>query len=400
MIKTKLNFYFFGDIDEYDNYNPAYVCNKEYVSEILYLIAKNEPFSISKFEIAKLLDINEETVENVINSIELIDAIEVKESTYRIKFPVFLNEDVIEMETYINNIGEIIGSKIIGMQYILYKKVSELSCSKSHSYQRILYHVICDKIFDGTAFEFFSERNTFCASKLQPGNRDYIIIAYEDSDLVEKHSNKLLCSSNNYKCSRITFNSFGDSNGLRNDMYRFFRLVQESVDNASPFNKVNVAFNKISDNVNKEIVCECGMLIRNIINNNTEYTQLSKKEKDLAKFLNELEYIDINMDDNTLLIKVPIFYDFEISTVIKEISDTILMNIFPIVKEVFDNFAANVSKLTPVRHRVDIKEIANEVWHQIFGATNEYLVKEGFVALPDNREGEGRYLKSLIIPQN
>ncbi|WP_027631944.1 hypothetical protein [Clostridium hydrogeniformans] len=73
---------------------------------------------------------------------------------------------------------------------------------------------------------------------------------------------------------------------------------------------------------------------------------------------------------------------------------------FHIVKEGFDNFVANVSKVAPVRHRVDIKEISNEVWHQVFGATNEYLVKEGFVTLPHNKEGEGRYLRSLIISQN
>ncbi|WP_026881448.1 hypothetical protein [Clostridium akagii] len=396
---TKLNFYFFGDIGEYDIYNPEYVCSKEHASEILYLIAQNKPFSISKCKVAKLLGIKEETVENVINSLELINAIEVKDSTYRIKFPIFLEEDVIEMENYINNIGEIIGNKIIAIKDTLYKKVSELTCSKDHSCERILYHIICDKIFDGTAFEFFTQRNTFCTSKVQPGKRDYIIVAYEDSDLVEKHSNKILCSSNNYRSSGFTFNSFGDLNGSRKDMYRFFRLLQKSVDNASPFNKVNISYNRSLDNKNKEIACECGRLIFNIINNNFKYDKLSEKEKNLASFLNELEYIDINNADNTISINIPIFYDFELSTVIRELSDIILINIFPIVKEVFDNFEVNASRLTPIRHRVDIRETANELWHQIFGATNEYLVKEGFVASPENIDGQGRYLRSLTISQ-
>jgi hypothetical protein len=400
MTNTKLNFYFFGDIGEYDSYNPEYVCSKEYASEILYLIAKNEPFSISKFDVVKLIDIREETIENVINSLESINAIETKNSTYRIKFPIFLGKDVIEMESYINNIGETIGNKIIGMKDFLYKKVSELTCSKNHSYERILYHIICDQIFDGTAFEFFTERNTFCTSKSQPGNRDYIIVAYEDSDLVEKYSNKILCSSNNYRTSGFTFNSFGDLNGSRKDMYRFFRLVQKNVDNASPFSKLNILYNEALDNENREFAFECGRLICNINNSNAKYDQLCEKEKNLAKFLNELEYIYINDDDNTISINVPIFYDFEISTVIRELSDTILINIFPIVKEVFNKFEVNVPKLTPIRHMVNIKEIANELWHQIFGATNEYLVKEGLVATPDNIDGQGRYLRSLIISQN
>ena len=394
---TKLNFYFFGDIGEYDVYNPECVCSKDYVSEILYLIAKNEPFSISKCEIAKLLEIKEDVVENVINSLELINAIEAKASTYRIKFPIFLEEDVVEMENYKNNLGEIIGNKIIGMKDTLYKKVSELTCSKDFSLERILYHIICDKIFDGTAFEFFAERDTFCTSKLQPGNRDYIIVAYEDSDLVEEQSNKILCSSNNYRSSDFTFNSFGDLNGVRKDMYRFFRLLQKGVDSASPFSKVNIAYNRILDDKNKEIACECGRLISKIINNNFIYDKLSEKEKNLARFLNELEYIVINNEDNTISIKIPIFYDFELTTVTRELSDMILINIFPIVKEVFDNFEVKGSRLTSIRHRVDIREIANELWHQIFGATNEYLVEEGFVASPGNIDGQVRYLRSLTM---
>lgn len=50
----KVNFYFFGDIGPYDRYNPAYVLNKEYVDEIIYLIGYNNPFSIDKKEIREI----------------------------------------------------------------------------------------------------------------------------------------------------------------------------------------------------------------------------------------------------------------------------------------------------------------------------------------------------------
>jgi len=205
------------------------------------------------------------------------------------------------MENYLNNIGGLIGRKVMEMKDILYKKVSELRCSKSHSYERILYHIICDKILDGTAFEFFTERNTFCTSKEQPGDRDYIIVAYQNSELVENHSNKLLCSSNNYRSSGFTFNSFGDTNGSRKDMFRVLRLVQKSIDNSSPFGEVNEAYNRVLDGVNKELAYECGMLICNVINKNLKYEDLSQKEKNLTKFLKELEYININKSDNNIL---------------------------------------------------------------------------------------------------
>lgn len=109
-----------------------------------------------------------------------------------------------------------------------------------------------------------------------------------------------------------------------------------------------------------------GALIRNIMGNDIQYSHLSEEEKYIAQFLKELEYI--------------------------------IVNIFPIVKEIYDSFEVSASRLTPIRHKVDIKEKANEVWHQIFGATNEYLVKEGFVATPNNIDGQGRYLRSLIMP--
>ncbi|HBD63835.1 MAG TPA: hypothetical protein DC038_05290, partial [Clostridiales bacterium] len=97
-------------------------------------------------------------------------------------------------------------------------------------------------------------------------------------------------------------------------MFRFFRLVQKSVDNASPFNKVNEAYNRVLDSINREIAYECGILIYDIINKNINYNQLSEKEKNLIELLNELDYIDINDADNTISINIPIFLNFEIST--------------------------------------------------------------------------------------
>ncbi|MGV8981666.1 hypothetical protein [Clostridium sp.] len=397
MNNRKLNMYFFGDVGEYDCYNPAYICGKQYTSEILFLISSKQPFSISKSEISSYLNIEDAVITDIIHNLEMINAIEVKENTFRIKFPIFLEQDVIKMEKYIINIGEVIGKKIVSLRDILYKNISDLRCSKCHSNERILYHIICDKVFDDTAFDFFAEKSTFCTSKSQPGNRNYIIVAYEDSEAVAAHSNTLLCSSNNYRSCDFTFNSFGDSNGSRKDMYRFFRLIQDSIDNKSSFHELNISYIKIIDNMNSEIAAKCGELMCNIISNDIKYNQLDEKEKDLARFLKELKYIDIGDLTNIIVINVPVFYEFENTTVIKNLSDIILINIYPIVEKVFEDFNSNASELTSVRHNVDIKEIANELWHQIFGATNEYLVKEGFVSSPYAIDGEGRYLRSITI---
>jgi hypothetical protein len=393
MNNGKLSFYYFGDVGGYDCYNPAYTWNKEYAAEILYLIAENQPFSLSKQKISTLLNIEYEKIDEVLNSLQLIDAIEVNNNTYRIKFPVFLDKDVIKMEKHISNIGELIGKKIISLDYLLYEKISQLKCSTLHSRERILYHVICDQILDGTAFEFFKEKNTFCTSKSQPGDRNYIIVAYEHSEAAEKYSKNLLCSSNNYKSSIFTFNSFGDANGTRKDIFRFFKIVQKSVQGATAFCELNTSYNKLLDSMGKEIAFKCGKLICKIIRGN--YTTVD--EEPLINFLKELEYVDINEDDSTIYINIPVFYESENTTIIREISHLILTNIHPIVKEVFENFQVNSSDLTWVKHNVDIKEIANELWHQIFGATNEYLVKEKFVSSPPCVDGEGRYFRSITV---
>lgn len=396
MIFKRLVFYFFGDVGPYDSFNPAYVLNQQYVPEILYLIASNNPFSISKYDISKSLNIDDITLTTIINSLELIDSIEIKEDYYRIKFPVFLEEDVIRMDKKFNNIGEKLGDRIISLKDIIYESIADLKCLNNYSIERILYHIICDDVFDGYAFDYFSDKNIMCTSKINPGNRDYIIVAYEDSLLVEKHSNKLLCSSNNYNSSRVTFNSFGDSNGLRKDLFRYFKLIQNNI-STNPFNELNVIYNNILDELNNEISMKCEQLIFKIIFHDIKYSQLTDKEIKLVKFLKQLNYIEI--DERDIHIIVPIFYENERETIIKSISNLILNNIYAIVKEAFEDFDGDIYEFTPMKHGVNIKETANELWHQIFGFTNEYLVKTSFIESPPNIEGEGRYFRRLIIKE-
>ena len=51
--------------------------------------------------------------------------------------------------------------------------------------------------------------------------------------------------------------------------------------------------------------------------------------------------------------------------------------------------------VTAVLHGVPPKEIANELYHVLFGGINEEAVKRGLVAAPPDKPGEGRYLKCI-----
>lgn len=112
-MNKRLNLYYFGDIGVYDEYCPDYICNKMYVSEILYIIAKNKPFTITREEIRDTLKIECNIFQDLINSLKKIKLIDVKENTYKVNFPVFLEEDLEVLDKNLLNIGKLIGDKII-----------------------------------------------------------------------------------------------------------------------------------------------------------------------------------------------------------------------------------------------------------------------------------------------
>lgn len=395
-MNKKLDIYFFGESGPYDEFNPGYVCSKEFVPEILYLIAYNEPYSIARDEIIEIIKINGEEFDNIIESLKRIDAIYIVQNKYKLKFPVFLEEDMPLLDKHFKNIGEVVGNKIINKKDHIYREMSKLSNYNFFPKERLLYHVICDDIFDGTAFDFFEKKNIFSSSKLQPGNRNYIIFGYEDSEGVQNHSNKILCSSNNYSSKSFTFNSFGDSDGIRKDMFRFFRQIEGNLEDATPFNDLNLDYIKIIEQKNSEIVERCGKLVWKSYKNEINYNQLSKIEKDMVKFLVKLEYLSIDEKDNTIVCNVPVFQGSD-NEIINEISDIVLNQICDIVKSTFDKFEKEATELTAIRHENSMKEVAIELWHQIFGFTNEYLSKIGFIQSPKYVKGEGRYLRSLHI---
>ncbi|WP_346962129.1 hypothetical protein [Clostridium sp.] len=392
----RLNLYYFGDIGVYDKYNPAYVCDENFASEILYIIAENEPFSTSKGDMIETLNIDKGDVERVIDNLKRINAVEEKNGKYKINFPIFLKRDIKIMDTFLKNVGKEIGDIIIKIKPLIIQKLKNLSSYKTFDEERLLYHIICDMIFDGIAFDFFEEKDVFTASKVQSGNRNYIIIGYEDSYSVDSYSNKLLCSSNNYGSNNFIFNSFGDSNGVRKDMYRFFRMTQQSIKNSTPFQDTNLTYIKIIDKVNKDTVEKCGQLVLRVFSEATNYNELSSEDKELAIFLKDMDYINIDETSNKLYCNVPIFQEEDMK-IVTEISEIILTEILEIVKSTLSSLEKDSKDLTAIKHKVNIKEVGNELWHQIFGRANEELISRGIVAKPYSSEQEGRYLRSMKI---
>jgi predicted PP-loop superfamily ATPase len=389
----KLDLFYFGDIGKYDAFNPAHVCAQEYAAEILYLIASRAPYELSEAEIARLLGVEQETMRPVIDSLLRIKAIERRDDMYRICFPAFLQGDVQQMRGILSSASDSVVRTLERLKSQLVPIAQRFRCHRQFSVGRILYHVICDSVFDDRAFACFEKERLLCASKPQPGNRDYLMIGYEACEEVAQNSNLLLCSSNNYSFDGVRFNSFGDSDGRRKDMYRFMRMFASEPHGLAQFlDRVEDIEMLLSSDM-ESIASRCSSMVKRVVSNDVYWTDLTD-DAETALLLSELGYVSRRQDDNHLSMMVPVFYPDE-QPLIAAVSDIVLPQIDDAVKRAFDSFLMRTGDFTAVRHGVNIEEIGNELWHQTFGLTNERLAETGYVDQPPHIDGQGRFFRSI-----
>src|SRR5664280_3886725 len=184
----KLDLFYFGEIGKEGASNPSHVCTQEYAAEILYLIASRAPYELSQAEIAWFLGVEQATMQPVLDSLLRIKAIECRDDTYRICFPVFLQGDVQQMKGMLSSTSDAIAGTLEWLKSQLVPIAQRFRCHRQFSVGRILYHVICDSVFDDIALAYFEKEKLLCTSKTQPGNRDYLIIGYEACEEVAQNS--------------------------------------------------------------------------------------------------------------------------------------------------------------------------------------------------------------------
>lgn len=389
----KLDLFYFGDIGKYDAFNPAHVCAQEHAAETLFLIASCAPYELSKAEIARFLRVEQETMRPIIDSLLGIKAIECKDDTYRICFLAFLRGDVQQMKGILSSARDSIVRTLEQLNSQLAPIAQQYRCHKQFSVGRILYHVICDSVFDDMAFAYFEKEKLLCTSKPQPGSRDYLIIGYEACEEVAQNSDLLLCSSNNYTCDGIRFNSFGDSCGRRKDMYRFTRIFDSEPHKLAQFLDRAEDIEMLLSSDIESIASRCSSMVKSIVSNDVYWSDLAD-DAETPLLLSELGYISGRQENNHISMMVPVFYQDE-QPLITAVGDIVLPQIDNAVKRAFDSFSMCTGDFTAVRHMVDIEEIGNELWHQIFGLTNEHLARTGFVDKPQHIDGQGRFFRSI-----
>ena len=105
--RGRINLHYFGETGSYDKYCPVFVCGKDHVPEIVHLIASSQPCTLSKGDIPGRLNIGVEQVEEAIIGLIRIGAIEELGPTYKMCFPVFLEQDLLLIDKYLSPAGEI-----------------------------------------------------------------------------------------------------------------------------------------------------------------------------------------------------------------------------------------------------------------------------------------------------
>ena len=294
-----------------------------------------------------------------------------------IKFdsPIILREDVTELRKKMNKAA----ARLTNVLSIYLPDIRSV-CSEINngfSVEENLYHILCGMIFDGTFFDYLEKRNSVAVSRLHPSGLDYIAVIYEKCPQLDAYSNGLLCSYNRFTDGHCALQSFGDANGERYDFYRFFRCMEA--------NRLSNVFHPTKEllescyNIGKE---EILLQVKSLITQGTCSTYV----------LTLLEHFSYVKNGE---ICVPVFTAVH-KAAIDEVAKVVETNIG-------EQFAVELSELsekldlTAVRHGVAMGEIANELYHILFGSVNEELVKRGFVTEPLYIPGEGRYRKSIQL---
>lgn len=291
----------------------------------------------------------------------------------KLKFdcPIFLREDATTIHTKI-------AYKATELVDILEKSVPRIQncCRKIDNgfpVERNLYHILCGMVFDGRFFDYLSENGAVATARQHPSGLDYLTAIYEKCPELQDLSNGILCSYNRFVNAKCSLQSFGDAMGNRFDFYRFFRLMEQE----TLSDKFKDAAALLDDSPTKDSVLD-------------EVDSLLRTGRCAPGVMSLLELFGYTRDG---LVCVPVFKS-EHERVISEIEGIVENTLGESMSEILSELAGSI-EITAVHHGVNRMEIANELYHLLFGYINEELVKREIVAAPAHITGEGRYFKCI-----
>ena len=239
-----------------------------------------------------------------------------------------------------------------------------------------LYHILCGMIFDGAFFDFLSEKKALATSRIHPSGLDYLVVIYEKCEELATFSNYLLCSYNRFCNQHCSLQTFGDSLGNRSDFYRFFRLLEQ---NKLPASHEPLQTLIQTASLNKDIIL-------------AETAEWLHGKPCSSSVMHLLEAFGYAVNGKPA---VPVFKP-EHRPIIAQIEKNIEQLLGHSIEETLHELSSTLN-ITAVRQGVNQLEIANELYHLVFGCINEELVCRGIVASPPLIPNEGRYFRCIEL---
>ena len=288
--------------------------------------------------------------------------------------PIFLEEDVPVLKAFSATAAAPLADRLWNLRNKLWDTVGGIN--NGFSPQVNLYHILCGMVFDGFFFDYLGKRGVVATSRLHPSGLDYLSVIYEDCPELTQFSNGLLCSYNRLTDGKIALESFGDANGERFDLYRCFRL-RETGRMPERFKQAGKLLDKLPKGKERNLLLDsaCSLLQGN---------ECSEECRAILELFGYAKGGDIC---------VPVF-DQTDEPIIIDLAELIKENLYDAVVHTLQKIQMNL-EITAARHGVPTSEIANELYHILFGAINEELVKRGLTAAPPYKPGEGRYLQCI-----
>lgn len=240
-----------------------------------------------------------------------------------------------------------------------------------------LYHILCGMVFDGCFFDYLSSNGAVATSRQHPSGLVYLSVIYENCEELQQLSDGLLCSYNRFVNAKCSLQSFGDAQGNRFDFYRFFRLMEQGA-LSDRFKDAESLVLGLGDASKVRLLDEVVSLI-----------QTGHCDPAVMSLLELFGYV------RNGAVCVPV-YTPEHQKYIAEIESIVEKRIGQAISDVLLDLAGSID-ITAVRHGVPRPEIANELYHIVFGSINEELVTRGIVAAPQYASGEGRYFQCIEL---
>lgn len=289
--------------------------------------------------------------------------------------PVFLREDASVLRSKMNTVALTLTDELEKCVPQIRSLCDEIK--NGFPVELNLYHILCGNVFDGVFFDYLEQNNAVATSRAHTSGLDYLSIIYEQCEELDTYSDGLLCSYNRFANSCCALQSFGDANGNRHDFYRFFRLME--IGNLSAkFQTAQLLLGKCGSINKDEILLQVTNLIR-----------CGSCSPSVLALLEHFGYAKEGM------ICVPVYTpdNQEIITKIAKTVEEHLGNIF--IAEL--TALSKQVNITANKHGVSPGEIANELYHILFGSINGELVRRKIVAQPPYTSEEGRYLRSIQL---